>query len=160
MVEFALVLPVFIFLIMGALQMALLCLVWIGLQGVVQDTARWMSISSQAPTPISGNCNPTGTNPLYPRPRWANGNDGVTYRDCNLPPPLVAANFTAWNWTPACTSGSDCLASGVRRVDSSLTLTATYNWSNIIVLPMLGGTVGGWTIPTTVTVTATEVMQY
>ncbi len=160
MVEFALVLPAMMLLTMGALQMALICIVWIGLQGLTQDTARWMAVSSQAGPPDSS-CNAT-TSTVWPRPRWSIGDDGTAYRNCNLPPLLTSANFTTWSWSPACSNGTDCWANGSRRSDQMLTLTATYNWSNVIVLPLLngGGITAPWTPSTTVTVTAAEVMQY
>jgi len=162
MVELALLLPALLLLVMGALQIALLCIVWVGLQSLVQDTARWMAVSSPVAVPTTGNCAPTGTNPNYPRPRWATGDDGTAYRNCTLPPLVLAANFTSWNWTPACATGVDCYGTGVRAANEMLTLTATYNWSNVAIVPGITGSgiTAAWQIPTTVTVTAAEVMQY
>jgi hypothetical protein len=157
MVEFALVLPVFLFMVMGAIQIAMLCMVWISLQALAQDTVRWMTISSQAPPPTAACAAGTST---WPRPRWADGNDGVNYRNCNLNPLLVSGNFTAWTWNPPCANGADCFASGVRGADDMLTLTATYNWSNVMIMPVGLASYFGWTLPTTVTVTAAAVMQY
>jgi len=161
MVELALILPIFLFMVMGALQLSLIAIVWIGLQGITQDTARWMASSSPAPLPTVGNCSPSGSNANWPRPRWANGNDGTGYRDCYLPPLVQSANFTAWTWNPSCASGADCWGAGTRRADGMLRLTATYDWSNVLILPVIngGGTVG-YAFPTTFTVTAAGVMQY
>ena len=116
LVELALILPMFLFLVMAALQLALVAVVWVSLQGIVQDTARWMAVSSTAALPTVGNCNPSGTNPNYPRPRWADGNDGKVYRNCILPPLLLSTNFVDanWVWTPACANGADCYGTGVR----------------------------------------------
>ncbi len=58
LVEMALILPIFLFMVIGALQAALVAMVWIGLQGVAQDTTRWMAVSSSAALPTAGNCNP------------------------------------------------------------------------------------------------------
>ncbi len=159
LVELALVLPIMLFLVMGILQIAALGIVWISLQNIAQDTARWMAVSSTAPAPgPAPACAPTTTN--YPRPRWANGNDGVNYRNCNKAPILLESNFTAWTWDPPCSVCTDCFAAGLRGPDQMLRLTATYNWSNVIFIP--GGLSGwfGWLIPPTVTVTVAEVMQY
>jgi hypothetical protein len=159
LVELALILPVLLFLVMGVLQIAALAMVWINLQGLVQDSARWMAISSQSPPPgAAPSCTPGTT--TYPRPRWADGDDGVNYRNCNVSGLLVPANFTSWAWSPACDSGVDCAANGLRTSDQMLTLTATYNWANVVFMP--GGLQGwmGWVVPGNVTVSASEVMQY
>jgi hypothetical protein len=161
LVEMALMLPLLLFLMMGILQFAALTMVWINLQGVAQDTVRWMAISSQAPGYTAYPTCGTGTTP-YPRPRWADADSGVNYRDCTL-----AANgllrrgssfYPTWTWTPACVG--DCVASGARQSDQMLRLTASYDWSNVVFMP--GGLRGwfGWVIPATVTVQAAEVMQY
>lgn len=163
MVELALVLPMFLFLVMAALQLALVAVVWISLQGLTQNTTRWMAVSSIAPAPTSLSCAPSGTNALYPRPRWADGNDGKLYRNCILPPLLRQSNFddSKWIWSPACANGTDCFATGVRTTNQMLTLTATYDWSNVLIMPTLsGGGLLGWNWPTTMTVSAAEVMQY
>jgi Flp pilus assembly protein TadG len=146
-VEFALITPVMVLLIMAALQVGLICMVWINLQGIAQDSARYMAVSSTAA-------------PTYPRPRWADGDDGVTYRNSNLPTGMTAARFSSWQWNPACGSGVDCVAAGVRHADQMLVLTATYDWSNLMIMPVGIGTKYGWSFPTTITVTAAEVMQY
>jgi hypothetical protein len=160
MVEFALLLPAVVLLIMGALQIALISMVWINLYGLAQDTTRWMAVSSQAGPP-DGSCNPTAST-IWPRPRWSIGDDGIAYRNCNLPPLLTAANFSAPVWSPACANTVDCWANGSRSSDGRLDLTLTYNWSNVLILPVIngGGITSSWTLPTTVTVTAHEVMQY
>jgi hypothetical protein len=147
MVEFALVAPIMVLLIMGALQVALISMVWISLQGLAQDSARWMAISSPSDA-------------TYPRPRWADGQDGVAYRNASLPPAMTAARFTAWSWNPPCASGVDCITSGARRSDQMLVLTATYNWDNLMIMPIGIGTMFGWSFPTTITVKGAEVMQY
>jgi hypothetical protein len=163
LVELAIMLPFLLFLMMGIIQVGALAMVWIALQGVAQDSARWMAVSSQARPPTAA-CNWTTQNSNYPRPRWADGDYAaysVNYRDCNLPPILIAGNFTNWQWTPACSgNGTDCVAQNLRRPDQMLTLTATYNWSNVIFIPT--GLRGwfNWAIPPTVTVTVAEVMQY
>src|SRR4051794_25591485 len=159
LVELALILPVLLFLVMGVLQLAALGMVWVNLQGLVQDSARWMAISSQAPSPgAAPTCTAGTTN--YPRPRWADGLDGINYRNCNVSGLLVPANFVSWTWTPACANGTDCAAAGLRTSDQMLTLTAVYNWSNVVFMP--GGLQGwmGWVVPSTLTVSASEVMQY
>lgn len=164
MVEMAFVLPVMIFLVMGALQFAYLSMIYVSVLGLMQDTARWMAISSTAAMPVSGNCFPTGTNTLYPRPHWANGDQGTVYRDCKLGTGglLSSANFTSWSWSPACSTGSDCLALGTRRPDQKLTLTATYNYSSALFMPLItgGGLTNAWQFPTSFTLSAAEVMQY
>jgi hypothetical protein len=159
LVELALILPVLLFMVMGVLQVAALAMVWINLQGLTQDSVRWMAISSLSPSPgAAPTCTAGTTN--YPRPRWADGLDGINYRNCNVSGLLRSANFTSWTWSPACSNGTDCAASGLRTSDQMLTLTATYNWSNVVFMP--GGLQGwmGWLVPATVTVSASEVMQY
>ena len=161
LVETAFILPVFLFMIMCALQLALFCMVWVSLQGLAQDTARWMSISSQAPTPNADCSMPSGANPLWPRPRWANGTDGWNYIKCSLPPLIKDTNLSAPVWSPACGSGVDCFASGARAADGKLRLTLTYDWSNVVVIPIgLASLFGGTPFKPTVTVTAAAVMQY
>ncbi|HLH27229.1 MAG TPA: TadE family protein [Chloroflexota bacterium] len=160
LVELALILPILLFLTMGAIQVAALGMVWISLQGLTQDTARWMAISSQAPPPLS-NC--TDGTSLWPRPRWADGNDGAYYMNCHASGLLRGTSFSSFatlTWSPACGNGTDCFAAGLRRADDMLTLTVTYNWSNVVFMP--GGLSGwlGWIVPSTVTVSASEVMQY
>src|SRR4051794_6126746 len=161
LVELALILPVLLFLVMGVLQVAALGMVWVNLQGLVQDTARWMAISSQAPSPgAAPTCTAGTTN--YPRPRWADGLDGVSYMNCNASGLLRGTNFSTFatlTWTPACSSGTDCAAAGLRTSDQMLTLTATYNWANVVFMP--GGLQGwmGWVVPSNLTVRASEVMQ-
>ena len=160
MVEFALLLPAVALLIMGSLQIALISMVWINLYGVTQDTTRWMAVSSQAGPP-DGSCNATAS-AIWPRPRWATGDDGVAYRNCNLPPLLASANFSTPVWSPACAANVDCWANGSRRTNDPLSLTLTYNWSNVLIFPVIngGGITSAWTLPTTISATATEVMQY
>ncbi len=171
LVELALMLPVFLFLMMGVIQLAALAMVWISLQGLTQDTARWMAVSSQAaPYTSTTPCATDNTRINYPRPRWANGPSpgGPTdfetysrnYMDCNLPPILRSANFVSRTWSPACTGTTDCYTSGIRSANTPLTLTVVYDWSNVVFMP--GGLRGwlGWVIPANVTVSATEVMQY
>jgi Flp pilus assembly protein TadG len=160
-VEFALIFPVFVLLVMGALQIALLCMVTVSLQGLAQDTARWMAISSQADRPAA-DCTLTTNSSNWPRPRWANGDDGSNYVKCTAPPILRAANFSTPVWSPACGNGSDCFATGARAANQMLTVTLTYNWSNVIIMPFItgGGIVSAWQLPTTITATASEVMQY
>jgi hypothetical protein len=162
LVELAIMLPIFLFLMMGIIQVGALAMVWIALQGVAQDNARWLAVSSQARPPTAA-CNWTTQNSNYPRPRWADGdytNYSINYRNCTLPPILLANNFTAWTWNPACNPGADCVAQNIRHPDQMLRLTATYNWSNVIFIP--SGLRGwfGWAIPPTVTVDVAEVMQY
>jgi hypothetical protein len=161
LVELALILPILLFLIMGVLQVAALGMVWINMQGLVQDSARRMAISSQAP-PLLTDCtnDPDPTHNRYPRPRWADGDDGIIYRNCTVSGLLIPANFQQWTWAPACNNGVDCAANGLRTSDQMLTLTARYDWSNVVFMP--GGLQGwmGWIVPATVTVSASEVMQY
>jgi hypothetical protein len=167
LVELALLLPVFLFLTMGVLQVAALAMVWINLQGLTQDTARWMAVSSQGPS-YNADCTTNTTTHVYPRPRWADGDDGLNYVRCSGAPPVAGAfrllqpaNFSTPVWTPTCANGVDCAAAtGGRRADGALTVSITYNWSNVVFMP--GGLQGwlGWFVPATVTTTAAEVMQY
>jgi hypothetical protein len=147
LVEFALVAPLMVFLVMAALQVAMVSMIHITLQGLAQDTARYMAISSAA-------------SPNYPRPRWADGDDGISYCNTSMPSLLQAARFTQWEWTPACAAGVDCISTGVRRADNMLRLTITYDWSHLMIMPVGIGGMFGWSFPTTTTVNAAEVMQY
>ena len=159
-VELAIILPLFLFLMMGILQVAALAMVWITLQGLTQDMTRWMAISSQGAS-YNADCSPNTTQHVWPRPRWADGDDGLNYLKCNASSPLlVPANFSTPTWTPACANTADCVANGSRDTNEMLTSSVTYNWSNMVFMP--GGLQGwlGWIVPSTVTVTAAEVMQY
>ncbi|HEY7060348.1 MAG TPA: TadE family protein [Chloroflexota bacterium] len=166
LVEMALILPMFLFLMMGILQVAALAMVWISLQGITQDMARWMAVSSPnastgALPAYNSDCSANTTLHVYPRPRWADGDDGLNYLRCNASSPLLrGANFSAPTWSPACTNGTDCAAAGLRRADGTLSVTMTYNWSNMIFIP--SGLRGwfNWVLPANATATAAEVMQY
>ncbi|MBX5491301.1 MAG: pilus assembly protein [Chloroflexi bacterium] len=164
LVEFALIVPTLLFLVMGALQIALLCLVTMSLQGLAQDTARWYAISSRADSPgPAPNCASLAGTSRWPRARWADGRDSETrnYRDCNLPPILDRSRFTRWEWRPACADGQDCYASGVRTANQKLTLTVEYDWRNVAIMPGLSAVLTALygEVPR-VTVVASEVMQY
>jgi hypothetical protein len=166
LVEFALLLPTLLFLVLGALQIGLLCLVTMSLQKVAQDTARWYSMSSQAypvDSRVQVNCPGLAQTSAWPRARWADGRDSQSriYRDCNLPPILRPENFTQWQWSPACADGQDCYAAGLRTANQKLTLTAEYDWSNVAIMPGLSAVFAAlYGQNPRITVVASEVMQY
>ncbi len=162
MVEFALILPVFILMVMGVLQIALLCMVWFSLQGLAEDTVRWMSISSPSNLPAANCALTVASN--WPRPHWADGLDGgANYMKCTARGTMLDPNrIQSAVWNPACAPGADCYAAADRAVDGRLTLTLTYDWSNVLIMPIIsgGGILAPLSFPTTVTVTAAAVMQY
>lgn len=166
LVEFALLLPTLLFLVMGALQIGLLCLVTMSLQGIAQDTARWYAMSSRAypnDSRVQVDCAGLANTSRWPRARWADGRDSETivYRNCNLPPILRPENFTRWEWTPACGNGQDCYAAGTRTANQKLTLTAEYDWSNVAIMPGLSAVFSAlYGQNPRITVVASEVMQY
>ena len=153
MVEFALVLPLFLTLMMVGLQFALLFLAQISVIWLTQDVVRYVSAGSPENWRFADSCH-------------------VTYRNSRLPPLLLSSNFTQFTFVPAYTPGaSNCSVvtsnsppaacpstySPCRYRGGSIQLRMQYNPSNLLFLPT---TFFGVSIPTTLSwYSAASVME-
>ena len=114
-VETALVLPLFFFLVFVSIQFALIFMQDYGAKLAARDTVRWVAI------------NPDTTDAT-----------AIAYLDANLPPNIAANSFTTVSLTPACASLTAGHCSG-RTPGSVLTLQVTYDISNALILPTTYG---------------------
>jgi hypothetical protein len=126
LVEFALVLPIFLGIVMVAIQLSFLVMAQLTLVWIAHDVIRHVS------TTTSG----VGDN-------WALADScHVTYRNSKLPSILQAANITQFSFTPAyapgtvnCTNAALNSPATTRVRGGAVRLTMQYNPTNLLFLP-------------------------
>ena len=141
LIEFALILPVAVFLMLGAADLLMLISASADLNYVAQQTAVWCSETNtlQGQGPVMPNCSDQDTG------RYDNGN-GMAHASVlafavNLTP--VASQAAGFNATVTCPAGCTGSLGGEAQV------TATYNWNLLFPLPGIPNPV-----PLTATATA------
>jgi hypothetical protein len=126
MVEFALILPLFLGMLMVAIQLSFLFMAQLALVWIAHDVVRHVATSTSG----------VGDN-------WALGDScHVTYRNARLPVILQSTNFTQFAFTPSYSPGSvNCTNAALntpattRLRGGAIRLTTQYNPTNLIFLP-------------------------
>ena len=121
--EFGLVLPLFLTVMMVAIQLSILFLAQLSVMWVAGTVVRHVATGSPSNYRFADSCQ-------------------TTYRDAQLPAVLVAANFQPMIFTPAYTPGSsDCttvtgnIPATTRQHGSALQVTLQYRPTNLLFLP-------------------------
>jgi len=129
LVELALVLPLLLFFGLACIQFALIFTVYINVINVTRDAARWVAVHPQV---LDGDKNTSGTT-IYT----------VFQR---LPPGLTASRLTI-AISPTCTaiSAGKCSTSAARNAGDNITVTSTYDLTDVLFLPATIGW-GSWRI--------------
>ncbi len=121
--EFALVVPIFLFIVLASMQLALIGIVRYDVKHVTRETARWLAVNPDA-TDAGLSAHVAG----------------------DVLPGMVAGNILSASATPACPSLSagHCAA---RSSGTVLTVSVLYDASNVYFLPVGLGPGPGLSLP-------------
>ena len=123
LVAMALLMPVLLFFGLACIQFAIIFKTYIDVQNVTRDAARWVSV----------------------HPQVLDSTNDATIR-ARLPSGIKTARLTT-AYSPQCTtvSGGKCTAAATRNTGDPISVTSTYNITDILFLPSTLGW-GSWAI--------------